>query len=163
MQMDRQTLKFVWSFQNSIPVALRRTGKGERLRVKLPLSAENHEWLRNSRKLHPIWVDAEGTVPGYWELPKAWFNDFVDRALARYGEVYIIQPYRAQEKCSPACQNAVGHECQCSCMGEHHGAGNDGSWFEVSETFSTRWHDRDLACRLLTAHNKKMENDQFLR
>lgn len=30
----------------------------------------------------------------YWELPKSWFNDLVDRALQRYGKVYIIQPYR---------------------------------------------------------------------
>lgn len=35
-------------------------------------------------------------------------------------------------------------------MGLHHGAGNDGSWFEVSETFAARWSDRELACRLLS-------------
>ena len=68
----------------------------------------------------------------YWELPKSWFNDFVDRALQRYGKVYIIQPYREQEICARACQEALGHECQCSCMGANHGVGNDGSWFEVS-------------------------------
>jgi hypothetical protein len=62
----------------------------------------------------------------------------VDRSLAKYSKVYIIQPYREHEKCAPACQNAIGHECQCSCMGLYHGAGNDGSWFEVSETFATR-------------------------
>jgi hypothetical protein len=82
---------------------------------------------------------------------KAWFNDFVERSLVQYGNVYIIQPYREQEKCSPACQNAVGHECQCSCMGLYHGAGNDGSWFEVSGTFATRWGSQELACRLMTA------------
>jgi len=37
--------------------------------------------------------------------------------LAKYSKVYVIQPYREQEKCSPTCQNAIGHECQCSCMG----------------------------------------------
>jgi hypothetical protein len=26
----------------------------------------------------------------YRELPKSWFNDFVDRALQRFGKVYII-------------------------------------------------------------------------
>ena len=36
-------------------------------------------------------------------------------------------------------------------MGANHGIGNDGSWFEVSDTFSTRWGERELACRLLTA------------
>ncbi|WP_354134437.1 hypothetical protein [Bradyrhizobium sp. S3.9.1] len=66
-------------------------------------------------------------------------------------KVYIIQPYREQEICARACQEAQGHECQCSCMGANHGVGNDGSWFEVSDTFSTRWGERELACRLLTA------------
>src|SRR5271163_981890 len=130
--MDRLTRKFVWKLQKEIPVVLRRTGKRERLRVKLPYADDNRKWLRNGRRTDPAWFDANGDRPGYWEVPKAWFNDFVDRALERYGKVYIIQPYRAVEICSPACQNAVGHECQCSCMGEHHGTGSDGSWFEVS-------------------------------
>jgi hypothetical protein len=87
----------------------------------------------------------------YWEIPITGFNKFVDRSLDRYGKVYIIQPYREQEKCAPACLNAQGHECECSCMGQNHGAGNDGSWFKVSEAFATRWHDQEIACRLLTA------------
>ena len=148
--MDRLTLKFVWKLQKQIPVVLRRTGIGERLRVRLPYAQDNRQWLRNGRRTNPEWLDATVNQPGYWEIPKAWFNDFVDRALSRYGKVYIIQPYRRQEICAAACQNASGHECQCSCMGEHHGAGNDGSWFEVSDTFSTRSGKRELACRLLT-------------
>ena len=72
-------------------------------------------------------------------------------AEADVAAVYIIQPYREQEICARACQEAQGHECQCSCMGANHGIGNDGSWFEVSDKFSTRWGERELACRLLTA------------
>jgi len=144
--MSELTLKYVWK-QERIPLALRRTGKGQRLRVRIPYSETNCEWLQNGRRTSPLWVANKK----YWELPKAWFNDFVERSLAQYGKVYIIQPYREQEKCAPACQNATGHECECSCMGVHHGAGNDGSWFEVSDAFSTRWGDQELACRLLTA------------
>jgi hypothetical protein len=143
---NEQQLKKVWN-QKLIPVVLRRTGKGERLRVRLPEGDANDNWLQNGRRIAPEWNDSER----YWELPKAWFDDFVDRSLDRFGKVYIIQPYREQEKCAPACLNAAGHECECSCMGANHGAGNDGSWFEVSETFATRWHGRELACRLLTA------------
>ena len=141
---DERLLK-VWK-QQRIPVILRRGGKGERLRARVPYSDDNRVWLQNSRRSSPQWIDKYRC----WELPKAWFNDLVDRSLKRYGKVYIIQPYREQEKCAPACQNATGHECQCSCMGEHHGVGNDGSWFEVSDTFATRWGNRRLACRLLT-------------
>lgn len=142
---DRERLNQVWN-QGHIPVILRRTGKGQLLRARLPFSSDNRQWLKDGRRLSPAWIN-KGS---YWELPKAWFNDFVNRALERYGQVYIVQPFREQEKCSPACQNAVGHECQCSCMGLYHGSGNDGSWFEVNDTFSTRWSRQELACRLLT-------------
>jgi hypothetical protein len=139
----------IWN-QGIIPVAVRRTGKGERLRIRLPDAEANHQWLQNGRRTKPIWI-RNGK---YWELPKTWFNDFVNRSLERYSKVYIIQPHREQEKCAPACLNARGHECQCSCMGQHHGAGNDGSWFEISDTFATRWGDRKIACRLLTARSR---------
>lgn len=142
-------LKRVWE-QKAIPVVLRRNGKGEKLRVRLPYSEGNRTWLQNGRRSAPVW----STRHTCWELPKAWFNDLVTRALHDFGEIYVIQPYREQEKCSPKCLEATGHECQCSCMGANHGAGNDGSWFEVNETFATRWGDRELACRLMAKRQR---------
>jgi len=144
--MDEESIRAIWK-QDRIPVVLRRTGKGELLRVRLPFSPDNRRWLQNDRRVAPSWI-ASGK---FWELPKAWFDDLVNRALKTHGQIYVIQPYREQEKCSHKCQNAKGHECQCSCMGEHHGVGSDGSWFEVSEVFSTRWGERELACRLMVA------------
>lgn len=146
MRRDDKELKKVWD-QAEIPVIIRRAGKGQQHRLRLPFADYNREWLRNERTTRPVWVSHQR----FWEIPKAWFNDFVNRALARFGRVYIIQPYREQEKCAPACMNAVGHECQCSCMGQNHGAGNDGSWFEVNDTFATRWNNEEWACRLLSA------------
>ena len=110
--------------------------------------------LRFSFNQRILWKPLRRQLP---QLSPAYFCEsgtllcFSDRALQRYGKVYIIQPYREQEICARACQEALGHECQCSCMGANHGIGNDGSWFEVSDTFSTRWGNRELACRLLTA------------
>lgn len=147
--MDRLTIQYVWG-QSGIPVILRRTGAGQSLRARLPYASTNRAWLQNGRRTKPTWV----TGGKYWELPKNWFNDFVERALADFGTVYVVQPYREQEKCSPACQNAVGHECQCSCMGLYHGQENDGTWFEVSDTFSTRWGEQELACRLMKAQER---------
>jgi hypothetical protein len=95
--------------------------------------------------LNPLWVKNEK----YWEFPKSWFNDFVNRALERFEKVYIIQPFREQEKCAPACMKAKGHECECQCMGANHGAGDKGRWFVVSESFATSWGSSQLACRLL--------------
>lgn len=143
-------LSRVWN-QEDIPVVLRRGGKGEKLRVRLPYAEDNRHWLRNGRRAAPTWFRESR----FWEIPKAWFNDFVERALDRYGSVYVIQPYREQEKCSPKCMEAVGHECECSCMGAYHGAGNDGRWFEVSDTFACRWGPREYACRRMVAKNPR--------
>jgi hypothetical protein len=143
---NSEDLKRVWN-QKQIPVVLRRGGKGQHLRIRIPFSPANSEWLQNGKRIKPIWVEEYKC----WEMPKAWFNDFVSQALSKYRKLYIIQPYREQETCAPACLNAVGHECQCACMGANHGAGNDGSWFEVSETFACRWGDQHLACRLMNA------------
>jgi hypothetical protein len=134
----------IWA-QVRIPVIFRRDGKGQRLRIKVPYANENRYWLKHGKRTQPDWVAAEK----YWEVPKAWFNDLVNRSVQKYGSLYIIQPYREQEKCAPACMNAGGHECACSCMGANHGSGNDGSWFEVSEAFATRWGGQHLACRLM--------------
>jgi hypothetical protein len=38
--MERLTLNYVWK-QKSTPVVLRRTGRGEKLRVRLPFADEN--------------------------------------------------------------------------------------------------------------------------
>lgn len=154
--MDKLTVQHVWN-QRDVPVILRRTGVGEQLRARLPFATTNRSWLQNGRRRSPTW----NADKHYWELPKAWFNDFVERALGDHGQVYVIQPYREQEKCSPACQNARGHECQCSCMGLHHAQGSDGSWFEVSDTFATRWGDRMLACRLMTIKPKNASDRSF--
>jgi hypothetical protein len=143
MSSDEE-LRKIWN-QRDIPVVLRRGGVGQSPRVRVPFANNNRSWLQDGRRISPTWNGAGK----YWEIPKAWFNDFVQRALKKYGKLYVIQPFREQEKCAPACMNAVGHECQCSCMGANHGAENDGSWFEVSEAFATRWGEQQLACRLM--------------
>lgn len=138
-------LRRIWN-QKTIPVVQRKNERGEKLRVRLPYDAKNRRWLRNHRRAQPHW-NARGQ---YWELPKAWFNDLVERALNTYGAIYVIQPYKKQEKCAPACRNARGHVCQCSCMGANHGQGDNGSWFDISDTFSVRSIGNHVACRLMS-------------
>ena len=145
-EVDQARLKVVWS-QSHVPVVLRRGGKGEKLRIKLPYSIDNRIFLQSLGRHNPVWVADQHC----WETPKSWFNDFVGKALERYRSLYIIQPYREQEVCARACMEASGHECNCSCMGLNHGSGMHGAWFEVADTFATRWGNRQLACRLLTA------------
>lgn len=148
MRVDDPNLRRVWS-QREIPVVLRRTGKGEQLRGRLPglleFNVEGRRWIQNGRRNIPSW-SRRGL---YWEFPKAWFNDFVERSIRDFGAVWIIQPYRETEVCARQCMEAKGHECQCSCMGANHGSGMHGHWFEVSEAFAVRTSSPQLAARLL--------------
>jgi hypothetical protein len=154
MEENEARLAAVWKQGGliSIPVILRRGGEGQKLRVRLPYEQGNRQWLQNDRRTSPTWFAKPDDQ--YWETPKAWFNDLVRRSLAKYKKVYIIQPYREQEKCARVCMNAMGHECTCSCMGANHGQGKNGSWLEVSDTFATRWGKLHLACRLMTRAQK---------
>jgi len=141
-----KTIKNVWR-QTVIPVIYRSPSKGKVL-LKLPFSKDNRTWLIYNRKRSPEWL------PNYkcWKVPRSWFSSLVEQTLKKHRKIYIIQPYRIQEKCAPACWNAEKHECQCSCMGANHGMGNPGGrWFVVSDTFATSWHGQKLACRLLEA------------
>lgn len=144
--MSYAQIKKAWN-QDKIPVVVRTNKKGSKLHVRIPGGETERRWINSIGKSSGIWIGDKR----YWQLPKTWFNDFVNRALDRYRQLYVIQPYRVLEKCAPACQNATGHICQCSCMGAHHGAGNDGSWFEVTDAFSGRWGEEELACRLMKA------------
>lgn len=150
--MDRVQLdeigraKKAWN-NHIIPVVIRRGGSMA-LRLRVPKWNENEIWLRNgNRKRRPTWV-SEGK---YWELPASRFNELVKLILVRCGSLYIIQPYREKEVCARACMEAHGFECQCSCMGAHHGSAHSDGWYEVSETFSVRYGATKLACRLLIA------------
>ena len=80
----------------------------------------------------------------------SWYDWLARRLLYKYSAVYLIQLYREQQKCAPACWNAEGLHCECSCMGENHGSGHPGErWREVSETFAFEWGPTKYACRLL--------------
>jgi hypothetical protein len=148
-------LRRVWK-QNDIPVIVRK-GKGHKLVAKLPHPSTDFENLRRARQFlqavrpkgrSPVWIERYSG----WEISQDWFNDLVEEFLKCFRKLYVIQPYRPQEKCASKCMTALGHECQCSCMGANHGAGGpEAGWFEVSETFATRWGEEQLACRLMTA------------
>jgi len=134
----------VWS-QKSIPVVYRQE-KGLPILLRLPYAATNRDWLRGEHRNKPNWNKRFKC----WEAPRAWFEDVVRRALAAYQRVYVIQPFQQHQKCATSCWNATGVECECSCMGAHHGSGNPaGKWHVVSDTFAIQWEQREYACRLI--------------
>jgi len=140
----------IWK-QKVVPVVY-RVGSGIDLLIKIPYSPDNFTWLRDDNRRKPSWNKQYKC----WETPSTWFNDVVERILQKYGKVYVIQPYRVLEKCAPACWNARGFECQCSCMGENHGSQAPGRWFIISETCALSWQNRELACRLLEKNRPRI-------
>lgn len=143
--LTNSQLKTLWR-QGRVPVIFKRSNPLRVLLVRLPFAEGNLEWLRDDRRSKPKWA----TQFKAWEIPTAWFDSVIQMALRRYGEAYVIQLYREQQKCAPVCWNAKGFHCECSCMGENHGGGNPGgSWYEVSETFAVSWGVQRYSCRRL--------------
>jgi hypothetical protein len=144
MEKKEPGLKEIWN-QKKIPVVFYK-GKKNPLLLRLPFSKDNRFWLKADHRINPIWEEDHK----YWIIPKAWFNDFIKRSLARYGNIYLIQSYRPYQKCAPACWNAEGVDCECSCMGENHGTGKpDNKWFVISETCAVSLGENKYSCRLL--------------
>lgn len=146
MEAQDPHLREIWR-QKAIPVVYRQSRPNPVL-VRIPYSPSNFEWVRGERRHKPEW----NSTYKCWETPVAWFDELVERTLRRYGRVYVIQLYKEHQKCAPACWNAKGFHCECSCMGANHGSGHPGGkWHEVSETFAFQWGPRKYACRLLTS------------
>jgi len=144
MDSDLKEASSIWN-NGKISVVLRRGGSSS-IRLRVPFDENNREWLKGgARKRDPLWNKEKK----YWELPASRFNEIVKMILNKYGEVYILQPYKEKEVCSPSCINAEGFECQCSCLGANHGSGNHHGWYEVTEALAVRYGERKLGCRLL--------------
>ena len=146
VEVDRQHIEQVWR-QGVVPV-VHRPPHGQPIMVRLPYRQGNRAWLAGGRRLKLEW-HPDGR---YWSLPCASFSQLVERLVREFGSAYVIQPYRVQEKCAPACWKAKHVDCMCSCMGAHHGMMVPGGrWYVISETCAVRWTDtEDLRCSLLT-------------
>ena len=139
-------LRAIWT-QSETPVVFKQQ-RPEPLLVRLPFSTDNYTWLRGNNRRKPAWDGRRKR----WETPVSWFDDLILRLLKKYGKTYVVQLHKEQQKCAPACWNAAGFHCECSCMGQNHGSGHPGGkWHEVSETFAFSWGERKYACRLLLA------------
>mgnify|MGYP000005754874 FL=1 len=132
----------VWA-QKSVPVIWRRSPP---IWVRLPYLKGNREWMRPDRGHQPEWNKPQNR----WQVPASWFNQLVDKCLDRFGAVYIIEPHRPMMKCAPACRDAKGHICECSCLGANHGSNHHAGWYDVSETFSFKYGQSELMSRRLT-------------
>ena len=131
--------------QTRLPVMFQRRRPAPLL-IRLPYAQDNKIWLRNGERNKPAW-DKQNEA---WEIPQAWFERAIRLAFSRYGACYVIQLYRDREVCAAACWNAVGADCECSCMGANHSSGRPiGHWYEVNDTFAVMWGVQRYSVRLL--------------
>ncbi|ESS73124.1 hypothetical protein MGMO_35c00200 [Methyloglobulus morosus KoM1] len=144
-EVQDQRLLDIWS-QKRIPVVYKQARSFPVL-VRLPYAPNNRDWLRGDQRRKPEWNEKFKC----WETPQAWFDYDINLALQKYGKVFVVQLYKEQQKCAPACWNAEGFHCECSCMGANHGSGHPGgSWHEISDTFAFSWGEKKYACRLVS-------------
>jgi hypothetical protein len=138
-----ELVRKLWQ-QNKLPVVYRpRQGK---LAVKLPYREDNQIWLKGGGSRRPKW-HPEGK---YWETPAAWYERVVRQSMVRFGGTYTIRPVQDLSKCAPACWNALGPDCHCSCEGENHGKGTGGRrWNVINESLAVEWGPERLRCTLL--------------
>jgi hypothetical protein len=132
--------------QTRIPVVIRR--RRGRIQLRLPYSPDNRVWIWQTGGQKPQWI--KGKPYSYWSLPAAWFNRLCLRLIKRYGRAYVIQPHNENAKCAPACWDAEGLDCECSCLGENHGNGEpDGRWYVIDETCAFSWQGESWRWSLL--------------
>lgn len=145
--------------QTRLPVIFQRQRPAPLL-IRLPYAEDNKVWLRNDERNKPSWDKLNGA----WEVPQAWFERAIRLSFSRYGACYVIQLYREKEVCAPACWNALGADCECSCMGANHSTGRpNGRWYEISDTFAVLWGVQRYSVRLLTTPNPALKPTRLRR
>ena len=145
--------------QTRLPVIFQRQRPAPLL-IRLPYAEDNKVWLRNGERNKPSWDKLNGA----WEVPQAWFERAIRLSFSHYGACYVIQLYREKEVCAPACWNALGADCECSCMGANHSTGRpSGRWYEISDTFAVLWGVQRYSVRLLTTPNPALKPTRLRR
>ncbi|MBN6040063.1 endonuclease domain-containing protein [Amycolatopsis sp. 195334CR] len=105
-----------------VPVVwLPRDGK---VVAKIPARKGNRRWLHKT-----VRIRSPRLVDDRWLLPRNCLVRLVTAAIDRYGFIAVCRDMSMLSRCNRACLEATGFECDCSCLGAHHGTDSAG-WFE---------------------------------
>jgi len=92
--------------------------------AKIPARKGNRRWLHETVRIRSPKFNGDR-----WNLPRSCLVRLVTAAVDRYGFVVLWRDMSKLARCTRACLEATGAECDCSCLGAHHGQ-DSGSWFE---------------------------------
>ena len=130
----------VWN-QSTTPVAF-RTAKN--LYARMPPKLGALGWLHRPGKRKPLWCRNKMC----WRIPVSWLDWFIETAIEKNGACFVIREIKKREQCAPACWNAKGADCQCSCMGANHGQNEPGGkWHVLSDAYAVHFGPKTYAVR----------------
>jgi hypothetical protein len=98
--------------------------KNGKVFAKIPPRKGNRQWLKEALEIRSPEFDGVR-----WELPRNSLGKMITAGVDRYGYVVVYRDISTLSRCTKACLEATGAECDCSCLGVHHGTGADG-WYE---------------------------------
>lgn len=92
--------------------------------AKLPPTRGNRRWLHESVQIRSPKLEGDR-----WTLPRNCLIRLVVGAVDRFGFMVVFRDMSKLTTCTKKCLNAEGPDCDCSCLGAHHGENSFG-WFE---------------------------------
>ncbi|MFI0908687.1 endonuclease domain-containing protein [Streptomyces sioyaensis] len=92
--------------------------------AKIPARRGNRRWLHET-----VGIRSPQLNDDRWSLPRSCLVRLVTAAVDRYGLMVLWRDMSKLSRCTRACLEATGAECDCSCLGAHHGQDSKG-WFE---------------------------------
>jgi hypothetical protein len=101
-------------------------GVGPGAKVWLPLQGQVVAKIPprkgNRRCLHEtVGIRSPELEGDRWNLPRSSLVRLVTAAIDRYGFIVLWRDMSKLSRCTRACLEATGAECDCSSMGAHHG------------------------------------------
>lgn len=94
--------------------------------AKIPPKQGNRRWLHKTVSIRSPRLEEDR-----WVLPRSCLARLVTAAVDRYGHVVVTRDMSRLSSCSQSCLDAVGLDCDCSCMGVSHGSRGSGNWFSA--------------------------------
>ena len=145
--------------QNSFSVVCNPpVSSGSGLWIKVPYDRKDtndpsrYKWLCNLFPRKPIWFKEYKA----WIVPKCHLQFITKKLLDRFGCVILVQLHKEKEICAPACWNATGLECHCSCLGVNHGTGQlGGRWYILGDAYAVQWNNTMVSCQFLIKDQMK--------
>jgi hypothetical protein len=93
--------------------------------AKIPALKGNFRWLHKTVRIRSPRLDDDGR----WHLPRNCLGNLVTAAIDRFGYVVVWRDMSRLSRCTRACLEATGADCDCACLGAYHGEAS-GGWFE---------------------------------